>query len=107
MAKNYLQDGKTLTFIADEDYKSGDLVCVGERFVVAVTDIQSGSRGTGLTEGVFVLPKKIGEAFEVGIRVFVLDGKVVTGKKDGAIPLGTAWDYAKSGAAVVAVKLSG
>lgn len=107
MAKNYVQDGKTLTFIADEDYKSGDMVHVGDRIVIAVTDTPKGCAGTGLAEGVFILAKKTGEAIQAGKRVYVHDGHVVANNQAAALPLGTAWENADEKAAIVAVKLFG
>ncbi len=107
VAKNYLQDGKTLTFIANGDYKSGDMVRVGDRIVIAVTDTPKGCAGTGLAEGVFTLPKKTGETIQAGKRVYVYDNHVVEDNQAAAVPLGTAWENAEGGAAVVAVKLSG
>lgn len=107
MAKNYVQDGKTLTFIADEDYKSGDMVHVGDRIVIAVTDTPKGCPGTGLAEGVFTLPKKADVSVQVGKPVYELGHQVVANKTEGAVPLGIAWENADSKAAVVAVKLFG
>ncbi|EJF5151691.1 DUF2190 family protein, partial [Salmonella enterica] len=43
MAKNYVEDGKTITLTASAAVKSGDLVQVGDMFAVAVTDIAAGS----------------------------------------------------------------
>lgn len=43
MAKNYVEDGKTIEIVATTSLKSGDLVQVGDMFAVAVTDIAAGS----------------------------------------------------------------
>lgn len=51
MAKNYVEDGKTIEIVATTSLKSGDLVQVGDMFAVAVTDIAAGSAGTGIAEG--------------------------------------------------------
>ncbi|OQP32379.1 DUF2190 family protein [Pantoea latae] len=107
MAKNYVQDGKTLTFIADENYKSGDMVRVGDRIVIAVTDTPKDCAGTGLAEGVFTLAKKSGETIQAGKRVYVYDNHVVANNQAGAVPLGTAWENAEGKAPFVAVKLFG
>ncbi|EBA6588872.1 DUF2190 family protein, partial [Salmonella enterica] len=45
MAKNYVEDGKTIEIVATTSLKSGDLVQVGDMFAVAVTDITVGSAG--------------------------------------------------------------
>ncbi|THD40255.1 capsid cement protein [Pantoea dispersa] len=105
MAKNYLQDGKTLTFIAKEDYKSGDMVQVGDRVVIAVTDTPKGCAGTGLAEGVFILPKQKDVAIQAGKPVSRLGQQVVAAKADGTVPIGTAWENASDKAVMVAVKL--
>ncbi|EBG2094555.1 DUF2190 family protein, partial [Salmonella enterica] len=47
MAKNYVEDGKTVEIVATASLKSGDLVQIGDMFAVAVTDIAAGSAGTG------------------------------------------------------------
>lgn len=105
MAKNYLQDGKTLTFIAKEDYKSGDMVQVGDCIVIALTDTPEGYAGTGLAEGVFSLPKDQNTDFEIGKPVYRLGKRVVNSKTEGAVKLGIAWETSESNAIVVAVKL--
>lgn len=107
MAKNYVQDGKTLTFIADEDYKSGDMVHVGDRIVIAVTDTPKGCAGAGLAEGVFTLPKKTDVSVQAGKPVYKQGHQVVATKTEGAVSLGTAWENAEGKAPFVAVKLFG
>lgn len=106
MAKNYLQEGKTLTFIADAAYRSGDMVRLKDRIVIAVTDIDKGKVGTGLAEGVFTLPKKTDVNIVQGSRVYMRDNQIVTGG-DGDESVGVAWENASSGISHVAVKLHG
>ncbi len=56
MAKNFVEEGKTVAIVASAAISSGDLVQVGDVFAVALTDIPQGETGDGLTEGVFMLP---------------------------------------------------
>ncbi|MBB2269815.1 DUF2190 family protein, partial [Escherichia coli] len=57
MAKNFVEEGKTVAIVASAAISSGDLVQVGDVFAVALTDIPQGETGDVLTEGVFMLPK--------------------------------------------------
>ena len=107
MAKNYLQEGKTLTFIAGADYRSGDMVLVGERLVIALTDTPKGCAGTGMAEGVFILPKKAGDTIKLGHRVYCYQGVITANNPGGAEAVGVAWEEAKQNVPRVAVKLHG
>lgn len=107
MAKNYLQDGKTLTFIADAAYRSGDMVRLKDRIVIAVTDIAKGEVGTGLAEGVFTLPKKTDANIAQGSRVYMREHVIDPSSGDGSDSVGVAWESAPSGTSRVAVKLHG
>ncbi|MFC7777723.1 capsid cement protein [Pantoea endophytica] len=107
MAKNYLQDGKTLTFIADVRYQSGDMVRLKDRIVIAVTDIDKGEVGTGLTEGVFTLPKKPDVSIVQGSRVCMIDNLIDNISDVNKDSIGIAWESSASGASRIAVKLHG
>ncbi|SRA37660.1 prophage protein [Escherichia coli] len=52
MAKNFVEEGKTVAIVASAAISSGDLVQVGDVFAVALTDIPQGETGDGMTEGV-------------------------------------------------------
>lgn len=42
MAKNYIQEGKTIAITATAAIGSGELVQIGDMFAVAITDIADG-----------------------------------------------------------------
>ncbi|HAF8818514.1 TPA: DUF2190 family protein [Salmonella enterica] len=106
MAKNYVEDGKTIEIVATAAVKSGDLVQVGDTFVVAVTDIAAGSAGTGIAEGVFSVPKTETDIIEAGKKVYLKDGKVQVSETTDPY-VGVAWAHAGNGDTAVPVKLNG
>ncbi|EKK3320151.1 DUF2190 family protein [Salmonella enterica] len=106
MAKNYVEDGKTITLTATTAVKSGDLVQVGNIFVVAVTDIAAGSAGTGIAEGVFSVPKLTTDVIEPGAKVYLKDNQVQTEETTDPY-VGVAWAHAGSGDETIPVKLNG
>jgi predicted RecA/RadA family phage recombinase len=114
MAKNYLQDGKTVTFISDADYRSGDIVRLHKLVVIAVTDIKNGEKGTGFAEGVFILPKKPDVNIVLGGYVYLHEKLIDSSSSssssssgDGDDSIGFAWESAASGTSCVAVKING
>lgn len=106
MAKNYVEDGKTITITATAAVKSGDLVQAGDIFVVAVTDIAAGSAGTGIAEGVFSVPKLETDVIEPGKKVYLKDNKVQIEETTDPY-VGVAWDHAGNGDTSVPVKING
>ncbi|WP_149808576.1 capsid cement protein, partial [Salmonella enterica] len=50
--------GKTIEIVATTSLTSGDQVQVGDMFDVTVTDIDAGSAGTVISEGVISIPKQ-------------------------------------------------
>ncbi|WP_434786210.1 DUF2190 family protein [Salmonella enterica] len=83
MAKNYVEDGKTIEIVATTSLKSGDLVQVGDMFAVAVTDIA------------------------VGKKVYLKDNVVQT-DATGSLPyVGVVWAPAANGDETVPVKING
>lgn len=107
MAKNYVEDGKTIEIVATALLKSGDLVQVGDMFAVAVTDIAAGSAGTGIAEGVFSIPKLVTEDIAAGKKVYLKDGAVQTDATGGLPYVGVAWAPAANGDGTIPVKLNG
>ncbi|EEC0687317.1 DUF2190 family protein [Salmonella enterica subsp. enterica] len=107
MAKNYVEDGKTIELKASAAVKSGDLVQVGDMFVVAVTDIAAGSAGTGIAEGVFSVPKLTTEDIAAGKKLYLKDGAVQTDATGGLPYVGVAWAAAANGDEMIPVKING
>ncbi len=106
MAKNYVQDGKTIAITAAANIASGDLVVVGDVAAVAITDIAKGETGDGLAEGVFRLPKLAADVIPAGTAVYLDDGVIQLDGTD-AVLVGHAWETAAAGETVVDVKING
>ena len=101
MAKNFVEEGKTVAIVASAAISSGDLVQVGDVFAVALTDIPQGETGDGMTEGVFMLPK-----LKTDNKVYLKSGKVQL-TNSGSDPLvGVVWADAGTSAEEVPVKLN-
>ena len=105
MAKNFVEEGKTVAIVASAAISSGDLVQVGDVFAVALTDIPQGETGDGMTEGVFMLPKLKTDDMKTGKKVYLKSGKVQL-TNSGSDPLvGVVWADAGTSAEEVPVKL--
>lgn len=105
MAKNMLQDGKTIEIenTTDKVIESGAPVAIGELLAVAITDIPAGEVGDGFTEGVFYLPKASTAEIERGARVY-FDTEIQA--EEAGIAAGIAWEDAGNGETVIAVKIN-
>lgn len=97
---NYIQPGEIMKYSnAGSAISAGDIVVIGERIGVAITDIAATSgEGSVQMEGVFSLPKATGTAWSQGDQLFYDAGagkltKVATGNK----PAGYAFEAAASG----------
>ncbi len=92
MAKNFVEEGKTVAIVASAAISSGDLVQVGDIFAVALTDIPQGETGDGMTEGVFMLPKLKTDDMKTGKKVYLKSGKVqLTGGVTVRISIWIIW----------------
>lgn len=114
MAKNFIQDGKSLQWTNDtgSDVSSGDPVVVGGQVGVAAVDIADGESGTVYMEGVFECAKMAGDTISQGnpLAWSVQDAAFVTtlGSPDEGSVTGSAvaWAAAGSSATKVLVKLN-
>lgn len=107
MATNFVQAGTTLAIKATAAIKSGDLVQVGDVFVVAVTDIAAGATGDGIAHGVFRVPKLTNDVMAVGKKVYLKNGKVQLDETGGLPLVGVTWAPAEKGDESVPVRLNG
>jgi predicted RecA/RadA family phage recombinase len=76
MAKNKVQDGNTIEFVAASDLSSGDLVEVGHLVVVVHEDVKTGETAIGYPNGVWELPKASAATFAQGATVYVKNGEI-------------------------------
>ena len=70
MARNYVQEGKTLTLIAPRTLASGSGLLVGAIFAVALADAAAGQPVESRRVDVFDLTKATGEAWTQGQKVY-------------------------------------
>lgn len=107
MAKNFVQDGMTISILnaGTEAIESGDVVLVGNIVAVAITSIAVQDSGDGFTEGVFRLPKASADVFTPGAAVYFRDG-VAHASAAGSVYAGIAWEAAAAGTKVVDVKIN-
>ena len=106
--KNFVQKGEIVTISAPYALSSGDPALVGSLFGIAATDAASGAEVEALTVGVFHLPKKTGEAWTTGGKVYWDDTarECTTTVTDNSL-VGTAMTAAASAATTGVVRLNG
>ena len=108
--KNFVSEGKTVTFTAGAAYTSGDVVPLGKMAGIAANDIANGAVGVAVIEGEFNLAKTTGTAYAIGD---LLDwdvsaaklGKAITPASGDIEDFCVAMEAAASGATTCRVKL--
>lgn len=103
MAKNYIQDGETIKFVAAADVKSGAAVVIGDLVAVSINDVATGEEGVAHTSGVWSLPKATATTFNQGVSVYLKDGEI--GTDDTGTYAGKAWTAGVDGELTAEVKL--
>lgn len=106
MAKNYIQDGNTIRFSANQNIKSGDVVMVNELAAVAITDVATGDDGVGLTVGVFTVKAKQADDIKQGDVLYWSESEGATKTADSNKRLGIAWRNSGTMSAEVDVKIN-
>ncbi|EKO3392592.1 DUF2190 family protein [Vibrio fluvialis] len=105
MAKNYVQDGDTIDFIAAADVASGSPVALGALVGVALDDVKSGMQGVAATNGVWSLPKAAGIEIAQGVSVYLKDGAITTDSAE-AVAAGKAWAASEAAESAVSIGLN-
>ncbi|WP_455012003.1 DUF2190 family protein [Haemophilus parahaemolyticus] len=106
MAKNYIQDGNTIRFSANQNIKSGDVVMVNELAAVAITDVATGDDGVGLTVGVFTVKAKQADDIKQGDVLYWSESEGATKTAGSNKRLGIAWRNSGTMSAEVDVKIN-
>ena len=110
MAKNFVKDGKTLTWTngTGTAVASGDLVMVENIPCVAAVDIANGATGELYTEGVFTLPAVNNAAFAQGKPLYLVasTGKLSLTAEDQKY-VGLCWTAKAETATTAACKIGG
>lgn len=108
---NKQQTGVILNHTAASNIVSGQVVVIGDRIGVAITDIANGAEGALLTEGVAELPKDA-SVLAQGAQLYWTGTALTTDADDGGDPVvpyvkaGFAAAPALTGAATALVKLN-
>lgn len=103
MAKNYIQDGETINFVAAAKVVSGAAVVIGDLVAVSINDVADGEEGVAHTTGVWSLPKASATTFDQGVSVYLNDGEIST--DNAGTYAGKAWEAGVDAELTVAVKL--
>lgn len=112
MARNFVQEGDTLTLIAPSGgVTAGQGYVIGASFVVALTSAAEGAKFDAATEGVFTMTKAAagsGKAFTQREAIFWDNSSNKRWDKTSAgfFPVGTAVEAADSAATTVKVKIN-
>lgn len=114
MAKNYVQEGKTLRLTVPNGIVSGDPVAVGQLAGVALVDRDAAGYSQVQLEGVFSLSVKGidgagNSAVTVGDAIYYVSGDTPPlSKKATGVPFGHALEAIAAGAtATIKVRLKG
>ncbi|MCG6216268.1 DUF2190 family protein [Vibrio furnissii] len=105
MAKNYVQDGDTIDFIAAADVASGSPVAIGALVGVALDDVKAGMTGVAAANGVWSLPKAAGVEIAQGVSVYLKNGAITTDSAE-AVAAGKAWSESAAGDSKVSVNIN-
>ena len=106
MAKNFIQDGKTLNYTAGANIVSGQFVLIGAIGGVAIADIANGATGVVRVKGVFSVPKASGAVTQGAKLYWDATNSVLTTTASGNTIVGVAAAAAQSGDATVQVLLN-
>lgn len=109
MAKNFIQDGRTLTVTAPADVVSGALVKVGVLCGVAQHSALSGAPVSIDLEGVHDLAKTSAQAWTQGQAIYMVPGTLLctTATTTGNLFIGVAAEAAANPSGTGKVRLNG
>ena len=106
MAKNFIQNGETLDFVATKAVKSGDVVVLGDLIAIAITDVEKGEVGTGNVCGVWRVKAKQADDIKQGAVLYWSDTEGATLTAGANKRLGIAWIESGTSSAEVDVKIN-
>jgi predicted RecA/RadA family phage recombinase len=108
MARNYIQPGEVMDYIAGGTISAGAVVVVGDRIGVALTDMVSGQMGALQMSGVFELPALASDDIVPGAQLYWDAGNTrLTLTASTHKKAGYAFAAAGVGVATCRVKLNG
>lgn len=106
MAKNFVQDGATLTLTAPYAVSSGNGALVGALFGVALADVANGAEGEFSVTGVFDVTALSTDVIAQGAKVYWDDtNKRMTGTASGNTLVGVVTKAKANGDTTARVRL--
>ena len=107
MAKNYIQEGEVLDFVAAAALLAGAVVLMGKRIGVALSDTAIGATGTAAMEGVFKINKLATDVVAQGDLLYwdAANSRLTT-TAAGSVLAGYATAAAGNGVATVSIKIN-
>ena len=104
--KNYVARGVNIKATLDTAVASGEGVVIGDLFAVAMNDYAANTEGVYLVSGIVSLPKKTGDSFTAGAKVYWDAAAKQITTTEGASPANThaGWYIADDGTANVQVR---
>lgn len=106
MAKNYIQDGNTVRFIATKVIQSGDVIVTEDLVAIAVSDADLNEQVIGLTTGVFKVKAKQADNIKQGATLYWSNTDGATLTADANKRLGIAWSNSGTSSTEVDVKIN-
>ncbi|HDR1239085.1 capsid cement protein [Pasteurella multocida] len=107
MAKNFIQNGDTIDFVATKAIKSGDVIQINDLNAIAVTDIENQATGTGIVGGVWRVKAKQSDNIQQGTVLYWDSGaSEATTAKGSHKRLGVAWSNSGTSSDEVDVKIN-
>ena len=107
MAKNYVQEGEVIDFVAAAAVLAGAVVVMGKRIGISLSDTAQGATGAAAVEGVFKLNKLAGDVVGQGDLLYWDAANTrLTTTAGGNTLAGYAFAAAAGGVAVVNIKIN-
>lgn len=103
--KNFIEDGNTINVTATDTIKSGDMVALTGKIVIAITDAAVNETIACKTNGVFEIPKDTGAVTQGQALYYNATSKKITTTQNTNVLVGYAHEAAESGDATVKVRI--
>lgn len=118
MARNYVQPGNVIDYVASADKVAGQVVVMGNTLGVCLANIANGATGSVAIEGVFTVPKVSAAVIAQGESLVwdvsansgagaFDDNQATPATGDISGPAAIAWEAAGNGATTLKVKFTG
>lgn len=106
MAKNLIQDGTTVRFVAAKQIKSGEVVVIEDLIAISLSDVAAKAEGVGATTGVFNVLAKQADDIKQGAVLYWSASEGATTTAGDNKRLGIAWTPSGTQSTSVDVKIN-